>query len=206
MKPFTEAEPYFADAKLYLDPNRGQIKVKQHVSRRLHDPSDNSNEEEVEIIIDSNHISIDESSDMEISEDGIQNDPPQLEDGIQATIDELKELNLSSTEESRPIFISPLLSPKEEEQYFKTLEVNKLIDAGFIKEACPKDDFPLPITKLMVDATTGHEALSFIDSSSRYNQIRMSPKDEECTTFRIPKGISCYKVILSSKPRKEKNT
>ncbi|XP_019240297.1 PREDICTED: uncharacterized protein LOC109220284 [Nicotiana attenuata] len=47
----------------------------------------------------------------------------------------------------------------------------------------------------MVDATTGHEAMSFMDGSSGYNQIRMSPKDEECTAFRTPKGIYCYKVM-----------
>ena len=29
--------------------------------------------------------------------------------------------------------------------------------------ACPKDDFSLPITELMIDATTGHEALSFME-------------------------------------------
>ncbi|KAL0396320.1 UNVERIFIED_CONTAM: hypothetical protein Scaly_0080400, partial [Sesamum calycinum] len=53
--------------------------------------------------------------------DGIQNAPPQLEDGVQATIDELKEMNLGTTEEPSPIFISALLSPEEEKQYFKTL-------------------------------------------------------------------------------------
>ncbi|CAL9018761.1 unnamed protein product [Prunus brigantina] len=47
----------------------------------------------------------------------------------------------------------------------------------------------------MVDATTGHEALSFMDGSSGYNQIRMSPEDEELTAFRTPKGIYCYKVM-----------
>ncbi|KAK4390342.1 Retrovirus-related Pol polyprotein from transposon [Sesamum angolense] len=47
----------------------------------------------------------------------------------------------------------------------------------------------------MVDTTIGHEALSFIDGSSGYNEIRMSPKDEECTTFRTPKGIYCCKVM-----------
>ena len=36
----------------------------------------------------------------------------------------------------------------------------------------------------MVDATTSHEALSFMDGSLGYNQIRMAPKDEELTTFR----------------------
>ncbi|XP_060182770.1 uncharacterized protein LOC132612672 [Lycium barbarum] len=105
-------------------------------------------------------------------------------------------------------------------------EVNKLIEAGFIREvkfptwissivpmrknngqirvcvdfrdlnnACPKDEFPLPIVELMIDATTGYEAMSFMDGSSGYNQIRMSPKDEELTAFRTPKGIYCYKLM-----------
>ena len=47
----------------------------------------------------------------------------------------------------------------------------------------------------MVDATTGHEALSFMDRSSGYNQIRMAPQDEEFPAFRTPKGIYCYKVM-----------
>ncbi|CAA0837936.1 Unknown protein [Striga hermonthica] len=47
----------------------------------------------------------------------------------------------------------------------------------------------------MIDGTTGHEGLSFKDGSSGYNQIRMSPKDEELTEFRTPKGIYCYKVM-----------
>ncbi|XP_069145970.1 uncharacterized protein [Solanum lycopersicum] len=82
-------------------------------------------------------------------------------------------------------------------------EVNKLIEAGFICEkndqirvfvdfrdlnnACPKDEFPLPIPELMIDATIGYESMSFMDGSSGYNQIRMSPKDEELTAFRTPK-------------------
>ncbi|KAG9458371.1 hypothetical protein H6P81_002879 [Aristolochia fimbriata] len=41
----------------------------------------------------------------------------------------------------------------------------------------------------------GHEALSFMDGSSGYNQIRMDPKDEELTAFHTPKGIFCYKVM-----------
>ncbi|KAK4404434.1 hypothetical protein Sango_0812000 [Sesamum angolense] len=56
------------------------------------------------------------------------------------------------------------------------------------------DNFPLPIIELMVDATTGHEVLSFMDGLSGYNQIRVSPKDEECTTFCTPKEIYCYKL------------
>ena len=47
----------------------------------------------------------------------------------------------------------------------------------------------------MVDATSRHEALSFMDGSLGYNQIRMAVEDEEKTAFRTPKGIYCYKVM-----------
>ena len=47
----------------------------------------------------------------------------------------------------------------------------------------------------MVDATSGHAALSFMDESTGYNQIRMALEDEEITVFRTPKGIYCYKVM-----------
>ncbi|KAM2695542.1 hypothetical protein EV1_040026 [Malus domestica] len=70
-------------------------------------------------------------------------------------------------------------------------ELDKLIEASFIR----KDNFPLPIIKIIVEATTGHEALSFMDGSYGYNQICMALKDEELTAFRTPKGIYCYKVM-----------
>jgi hypothetical protein len=38
-----------------------------------------------------------------------------------------------------------------------------------MNRACPKDDFPLPITEMVVDSTTGHDALSIMDGSSGYN-------------------------------------
>ncbi|XP_074266017.1 uncharacterized protein LOC141588475 [Silene latifolia] len=82
-------------------------------------------------------------------------------------------------------------------------EVNKLIDAGFIREVkyptwianIVPDDFPLPVTEIMIDATTGHEALSFMDCTAGYNQIQIAPEDEEATGFRTTKGIFCYKVM-----------
>ncbi|XP_071902299.1 uncharacterized protein [Coffea arabica] len=40
----------------------------------------------------------------------------------------------------------------------------------------------------MIDATTEHEVLSFMDGSFGYNQIRLAPEDEELTAFRTPKG------------------
>ena len=53
----------------------------------------------------------------------------------------------------------------------KNGQIQVCVDFCDLNSACPKDDFPLSITEVMVDAITGHEALSFMDSSSRYNQI-----------------------------------
>ncbi|KAK4404358.1 Transposon Tf2-12 polyprotein [Sesamum angolense] len=222
------------------------------------------------------HITLIEES--EVEEEDAEDAPAELEEGIKATIDELKEVNLGDIENPRPIYISASLTHGEEGTYITLLhefkdvfawsykempgldpnvalhhlsvkkgarpvkqgqrrfrpelipliegEVNKLIEVGFIREvkypmwissivpvrkkngqirvcvdfrdlnnACPKDDFSLPITELMIDATTGHEALSFMDGSFGYNQIRMAPADEELTAFRTPKGIYCYKVM-----------
>jgi len=48
------------------------------------------------------------------------------------------------------------------------------VDFRDLNNACHKDDFRLPITKLLVDATTGFGALSFMDGFSWYNQIKMN--------------------------------
>ena len=44
-----------------------------------------------------------------------------------------------------------------------------------LNEACPKDEFPLPITDVMIDNTCGFEWISFMDGFSRFNQIKMYP-------------------------------
>ncbi|KAA0067385.1 uncharacterized protein E6C27_scaffold40G00310 [Cucumis melo var. makuwa] len=77
----------------------------------------------------------------------------------------------------------------------KNGQLRVCVDLHDLNNACPEDDFPLPITEIMVDVTTGHEAMSFMDGSSRYNQIRMNLSNEEMTTFRTPKEIYCYKVM-----------
>lgn len=44
-------------------------------------------------------------------------------------------------------------------------------DCRAMNNTCPKDDFPLPLTKLLVDAITSYEALSVMEGYSMYNQI-----------------------------------
>ena len=63
-----------------------------------------------------------------------------------------------------------------------------------VNRACPKDSFPLPRIDLIVDATAGHELLSFMDAFSGYNQISMDPDDQEKTSFVTAQGTYCYCV------------
>ncbi|XP_034202236.1 uncharacterized protein LOC117617090 [Prunus dulcis] len=64
-----------------------------------------------------------------------------------------------------------------------------------LNKACPKDSFPLPRIDQLVDATAGHELLSFMDAYSGYNQIFMHPPDSEHTAFITDKGLYCYNVM-----------
>ena len=69
------------------------------------------------------------------------------------------------------------------------------IDFTDINRACPKDSFPFPRIDLIVDATAGHELLSFMDAFSGYNQISMDPVDQEKTSFITGQGTYCYRVM-----------
>ncbi|KAI5330104.1 hypothetical protein L3X38_029501 [Prunus dulcis] len=64
-----------------------------------------------------------------------------------------------------------------------------------LNKACPKDSFLLPRIDQLVDATAGHELLSFLDAYSGYNQIFMHPPDSEHTAFITDKGLYCYNVM-----------
>jgi len=64
-----------------------------------------------------------------------------------------------------------------------------------LNDVCSNDDFSLLVTKLKIDATTGHEALSFMDCIASYNQIEMTVADQQATGFHTSKIIFCYKVM-----------
>ena len=82
------------------------------------------------------HITVEEDtlSDAEATNEEVDEAPLALEDGVQATVDELKEINLGTTEEPRPTFISALLTPEEEERYLKLLVEYKDVFAWTYKE------------------------------------------------------------------------
>ena len=69
------------------------------------------------------------------------------------------------------------------------------MDFTDLNKACPKDCYPLTRIDLLVDAMAGHSLLSFMDTYSRYNQIRTYPTDEEKTSFITDQGTYCYRVM-----------
>ena len=46
------------------------------------------------------------------------------------------------------------------------------VDFTNLNKTCPKDSYPLPRIDQLVDSTTGHKLLSFMDAFSEDNQIR----------------------------------
>ena len=69
------------------------------------------------------------------------------------------------------------------------------IDFTDINRACLKDKFPLPRIDLIVDATAGHELLSFMDAFPGYNKNSMDPSDQEKTSFVTGQGTYYYRVM-----------
>ncbi|XP_077217943.1 uncharacterized protein LOC143852446 [Tasmannia lanceolata] len=69
------------------------------------------------------------------------------------------------------------------------------IDFTDLNKACPKDSYPLPKIDQLIDATAGHELLSFMDAFSGYNQIRMYESDIPKTSFVTDQGTYCYRVM-----------
>ena len=67
-------------------------------------------------------------------------------------------------------------------------KVRVCVDFRDLKKTSPKDDFPLSHIDMLVDSTTGHLMLSFMDGFFGYNQILMAPKDMK-RHFSLPSGV-----------------
>ena len=72
------------------------------------------------------------------------------------------------------------------------------VDFIDLNKACPKDSYPLPQVNVLVNFTTQHQLLSFMDAFLGYNQIKMDEVDQEQTSFVTSQGLFCYKVMSFS--------
>ncbi|CAN6547333.1 unnamed protein product [Malus baccata var. baccata] len=67
------------------------------------------------------------------------------------------------------------------------------IDYRKLNATTRKDHFPLPFIDQMVERLAGYAFYCFLDGYSGYNQIVISPKDQEKTTFTCPFGTFAYR-------------
>ncbi|KAM1196533.1 hypothetical protein ACFX2J_022889 [Malus domestica] len=65
-----------------------------------------------------------------------------------------------------------------------------------INGATLKDEYPMPIADLSIDAVAKHKVLSFMDGSAEYNQIKMAQEDIHKTTFRCPGHVGAYEYLV----------
>ncbi|XP_074290638.1 uncharacterized protein LOC141617349 [Silene latifolia] len=111
----------------------GQQKNAEEIVPSSSHPCDIKKSSDLEITTSSYHITVEEVPD-ENEEVKADEAPETLEDGGQSTVDELKELNLGTIEDPRPIYVSALLTKEEEEEYYKLLVEYKDVFAWSYKE------------------------------------------------------------------------
>ena len=57
------------------------------------------------------------------------------------------------------------------------------VDFTDLNKAYSKDSFPLPRIDQLMDSTTRHKLLTFMDAFLGYNQIKMVEEDQEKIAF-----------------------
>ncbi|GKV53168.1 hypothetical protein SLEP1_g59706 [Rubroshorea leprosula] len=136
--------------------------------------------------------------------------PAKLDDLRADVQDPLKEVNLGTEAEPRITFVSGLLPPEMRDQIIcllhefkdcfacdysempvvkKNGKLRVCIDFRNLNLATPKDEYPMPVTDLLVDGVARHRILSFMDRHSGYNQIFIAEEDISKTAFRCPGNI-----------------
>jgi hypothetical protein len=59
-----------------------------------------------------------------------------------------------------------------------------------------KDEYPMPVTDLLIDSTSGNKVISFLDVNAGYNQIFMVKEDVSKTTFCCPGFVDLFECIV----------
>ncbi|KAG9453529.1 hypothetical protein H6P81_006433 [Aristolochia fimbriata] len=160
-----------------------------------------------------NHISITDD-DQEEDEFVLKEAPTEFVEGGQSTVDELKKVDLGTTEDPRLTFLSASLTDEEETEYMALLHEYRDIFAWNYMEI-PDLDPQVAVHKLarrfrpklvpkiekevdkLIAANFIREVkypswiANIVPVKKKTGQIR----DEELTAFRMPKGIFCYKVM-----------
>ena len=114
---------------------------------------------------------------------------PERQEAIRQEVEKLLEAGFIEENQFPEWLANPVLVKKANGKW------RMCIDFTDLNDACPKDCFPLPRIDMLIDATAGHEMLSFMDGFSGYNQIRMHKDDTSKVSFITDFGIFCFLVM-----------
>src|SRR5579883_831541 len=70
------------------------------------------------------------------------------------------------------------------------------IDFINLNRATPKDEYPMPIADMLVDAVSGHKMISFLDGNAGYNQIFIAEEDVSKTAFVCPGFVGLFEWVV----------
>jgi hypothetical protein len=78
----------------------------------------------------------------------------------------------------------------------KNGKLHVCIDFRDLNKATPTDGYPMLVADALVNATTGHKVISFMDGNVGYNQIFMAIEDIAKTAFKCPGHFRLYEWIV----------
>ena len=70
-------------------------------------------------------------------------------------------------------------------------KIRVCIDFRDLNKATLKDEYPMPITDMLLNEASGHYVISFLDGNAGYNQIFMAEKDSLKWPLYAPNFLFC---------------
>ncbi|RVW78449.1 Transposon Ty3-I Gag-Pol polyprotein [Vitis vinifera] len=154
----------------------------------------------------------DEIAQPDSSRDSSDHDSDPINERVSPVTRDVETIDFGTENQSRKLKIGSPLSTDERDRLIHLLKsyldvfawsyedmqdgkVRVCVDFRDLNKASHKDDFPFPHIDLLVDSTTGHSMLSFMDGFFGYNQILMALEDMKKTTFITEWGTYCYRVM-----------
>jgi hypothetical protein len=77
-----------------------------------------------------------------------------------------------------------------------TNKIRVCIDFCTLNKATPKDEYPMLIVDMLINNTSGHRVISFLNSNVGYNQIFMSKGDISKTAFHCLGFIGLFEWVV----------
>jgi hypothetical protein len=70
------------------------------------------------------------------------------------------------------------------------------VDFRNLNRATPKDEYPMPVAEMLINAAASNKILGFLDGNAGYNQIFIAPKDIHKTAFRVPSAVGLFEYVV----------